>query len=164
MLLSFRGHNLRHFSQGSNQFQFATATSRCHICKHKMEANCSRKKADVERKSSREAMGAGPGPISPTSACLSVIILLLLARCYRRMVEVRLLSAAADDSAALRPTWSGFQLKVEFTPDLYVTRLQLIVSDMDPHCGVSPKEGIPLNASRKPRQARGRQILSYCLC
>lgn len=88
-------------------------------------------------------MGAGRGPISPTSACLSVIILLLLARCYRRMVEVRLLSAAADDSAALRPTLSGFQLKVEFTPDLYFTRLQLIVSDMDPHCGVPPKEGIP---------------------
>lgn len=61
-------------------------------------------------------MGAGRGPISPTSACLSVIILLLLARCYRRMVEVRLLSAAADDSAALRPTWSGFQLKVGVHP------------------------------------------------
>lgn len=28
-----RGHNLRHFSWSSNQFQFATATSRCHICK-----------------------------------------------------------------------------------------------------------------------------------
>lgn len=58
MLLSSRGHNLRHFSQGSNQFQFATATSCCHICNHKMEANC-REKADVGGKKAKKKEGVG---------------------------------------------------------------------------------------------------------
>lgn len=109
MLLSFRGHNLRHFSQGSNQFQFTTATSRCHICKHKMEANCCR-----ERRMWRKKAGAGQAHFSYCSLPLdhnSVVVSTLL------LVDGGGLAAICScQFCSATPTWFGWQLKVVFTP------------------------------------------------
>lgn len=126
MLLSFRGHNLRHFSQGSNQFQFATATSRCHICKHKMEANCC-----------RESIGAGQAHFSFCSLPLdhnSVVVSTLLLVDWGGQATI----CICEWFCRATPTWFGLQLKVEFTPYMYVILLQIIIArDIDPHSGMS---------------------------